>query len=91
MHGCEVNVHLEMTVLIGKIIMEGVHFVTCALAQYDRKNRNPVYVAYKGKVYDISASFLWKDAKRKVLHSAGVDSSARYNIVFVDINISRRL
>jgi len=31
------------------------------LAQYNGKNGNPVYVAYKGKVYDVSASFLWKD------------------------------
>jgi hypothetical protein len=29
-HGCEVNVHIEMTVSIGKIIMKGVHFVTRA-------------------------------------------------------------
>ena len=65
MHGCEVNVHIEMTVSIGKIIMKGVHFVTRALAQYDGKNGNPAYVAYKGKVYDVSASFLWKDGNHK--------------------------
>jgi len=74
-HGCEVNVHIEMTVSIGKIIMKGVHFVTRALAQYDGKNGNPAYVAYKGKVYDVSASFLWKDGNHQVLHSAGVDST----------------
>ena len=45
------------------------------LAQYDGKNGNPVYVAYKGKVYDVSASFLWKDGNHQVLHSAGVDST----------------
>lgn len=28
------------------------------LAQYDGKNGNPAYVAYKGKVYDVSVSFL---------------------------------
>ena len=43
------------------------------LAQYNGKNRNPVYVAYNGKVYDVSASFLWKDGTHQVLHSAGVD------------------
>ena len=43
------------------------------LAQYNGKNGNPVYVAYKGKVYDVSASFLWKDGAHQVLHSAGVD------------------
>jgi predicted heme/steroid binding protein len=43
------------------------------LAQYNGKNGNPVYVAYKRKVYDVSASFLWKDGTHQVLHSAGVD------------------
>jgi len=43
------------------------------LAQYNGKNGNPVYVVYKGKVYDVSASFLWKDGIHQVLHSAGVD------------------
>lgn len=43
------------------------------LAQYNGKNGNPVYVVYKGKVYDLSASFLWKDGTHQVLHRAGVD------------------
>ena len=43
------------------------------LAQYNGKNGNLVYVVYKGKVYDVSASFLWKDGIHQVLHSAGVD------------------
>jgi predicted heme/steroid binding protein len=43
------------------------------VAQYNGKNGNPAYVLYKGKVYDVSASFLWKDGTHQVLHSAGVD------------------
>ncbi len=43
------------------------------VAQYNGKNGNPAYVIYKGKVYDVSASFLWKDGTHQVLHSAGVD------------------
>ena len=42
-------------------------------AQYNGKNGNPAYVVYNGKVYDVSASFLWKDGTHQVLHSAGVD------------------
>jgi predicted heme/steroid binding protein len=48
-------------------------FTEKELAQYNGKNGNPVYVVYKGKVYDVSASFLWKDGIHQVLHSAGVD------------------
>jgi len=43
------------------------------LAQYDGKNGNLAYVAYKGKVYDVTGSFLWKNGIHQVLHSAGVD------------------
>ena len=43
------------------------------VVQYNGKNGNPAYVIYKGKVYDVSASFLWKDGTHQVLHSAGVD------------------
>jgi len=43
------------------------------LAQYDGRNGNPAYVGYKGNVYDVSNSFLWKDGAHQVFHSAGVD------------------
>ena len=43
------------------------------LAQYNGRYGNPAYVAYEGKVYNVSASFLWKDGAHEVLHNAGVD------------------
>ena len=46
------------------------------LALYNGKNGKPTYVSYKGKVYDVSTSFLWKDGNHQVLHEAGVDLTA---------------
>lgn len=43
------------------------------LARYNGKNGRPAYAAYKGKVYDLSGSLLWKDGSHQVLHNAGVD------------------
>jgi predicted heme/steroid binding protein len=43
------------------------------LARFNGKNGAPVYIAYSGKVYDVSHSFLWKDGNHEVLHSAGRD------------------
>jgi len=43
------------------------------LAQCNGKNGNLAYVAYKGKVYDVTSSFLWKNGIHQVLHKAGVD------------------
>jgi predicted heme/steroid binding protein len=43
------------------------------LARHNGKNGAPAYVAYKGKVYDVSGSFLWKNGRHQVLHNAGED------------------
>jgi len=43
------------------------------LARYNGEKGVPAYVAYKGKVYDVSASFLWREGKHQVLHRAGID------------------
>ncbi len=48
-------------------------FTVKDLAQYNGKNGKPAYVAYKGKVYDVTKSFLWKDGRHQVLHNAGTD------------------
>jgi predicted heme/steroid binding protein len=49
------------------------NFTEKELAQYDGKNGRPVYVGYRGRVYDVSSSFLWRDGNHQVLHSGGVD------------------
>jgi predicted heme/steroid binding protein len=43
------------------------------LARYNGKDGTPAYIAYKGKVYDVSQSFLWQGGRHLVLHAAGAD------------------
>ncbi len=43
------------------------------LAYYDGKEGRPAYIAFKGTVYDVSDSFLWKDGKHQAMHRAGGD------------------
>jgi predicted heme/steroid binding protein len=45
------------------------------LARYDGRDGRRAFVAYDGKVYDVSESFLWKDGKHQVIHPAGADLS----------------
>ncbi|BAW31443.1 conserved hypothetical protein [Methanothermobacter sp. MT-2] len=45
------------------------------LKKFNGKNGTPAYVACDGKVYDVSASFLWKDGEHQVTHQAGKDLS----------------
>ncbi len=48
-------------------------FTEKELQKYNGQNGMPAYIAYKGKVYDVSESFLWKGGKHQALHSAGED------------------
>jgi len=45
------------------------------LSQFDGKEGRPAYIAYKGIIYDVSASRLWKDGGHFKKHSAGADMS----------------
>jgi predicted heme/steroid binding protein len=48
-------------------------FTSAELKEYNGKSDNPVYLAYKGKVYDVSESDLWRDGEHMGLHQAGKD------------------
>lgn len=43
------------------------------LKKYDGTNGNPAYVAYKGKIYDVTESRLWKKGSHVNRHNAGDD------------------
>ncbi len=45
------------------------------LAQKDGKEGRPVYIAYEGKVYDVSQSKLWKTGSHMKRHASGKDLS----------------
>jgi len=48
-------------------------FTKDELMEFNGENGKPVYVAYKGKVYDVSSSRLWSTGKHQARHSAGND------------------
>jgi predicted heme/steroid binding protein len=43
------------------------------LAQYNGQDGAPAYIAYQGKVYDVTGSFLWRKGRHQVVHRAGQD------------------
>ena len=43
------------------------------LRRYDGAGRGPIYIAYQGKVYDVTASRRWRDGLHENLHWAGFD------------------
>ena len=48
-------------------------FTLDELKQYDGKEGRPAYIAYKGRVYDVTSDFLWTDGDHQGEHSAGKD------------------
>jgi predicted heme/steroid binding protein/uncharacterized membrane protein len=50
-------------------------FSPAELAGFDGGEGRPSYVAYKGKVYDVGGSKLWKNGSHMKRHQAGVDLS----------------
>lgn len=43
------------------------------LAQFDGKDGNPIYIAHKGIVYDVTESKMWRGGNHMKRHKAGVD------------------
>lgn len=46
------------------------------LAYFDGREGKPAYIAYSGKIYDVTASRLWKDGSHARKHLAGSDLTA---------------
>ena len=46
---------------------------TDALCQYDGRDGRPAYIAYKGIIYDVTKSKLWKNGSHVTKHNAGRD------------------
>jgi predicted heme/steroid binding protein/uncharacterized membrane protein len=46
------------------------------LCQFDGKDGRPAYIAYKGLIYDMTGSRLWKNGSHMMKHAAGSDLTA---------------
>jgi predicted heme/steroid binding protein len=53
--------------------MEEKTYTREQLARFDGREGRPAYIAYRGVVYDVTESFLWKGGRHQVLHRAGED------------------
>ena len=52
--------------------MEFPSFTLSQLALYNGQDRDSIYVAFEGKIYDVTSSRLWRDGKH-YQHWAGQD------------------
>jgi predicted heme/steroid binding protein len=56
-----------------KFLAELRKFTIKELEEYDGKNDKLAYIAYQGKVYDISESSFWSSGEHMGMHHAGKD------------------
>ena len=56
--------------------MEMRQFLKKELARYNGLNGAPAYVAYDGKVYDVTESTMWEGGNHQGVHGAGIDLTA---------------
>ncbi len=62
------------------ILSEERKFTLDELAKYDGRNGNPAYVAYKGKVYDVTDSSFWLGGDHLGAHQAGRDLTTEMDL-----------
>jgi len=55
-------------------------FTSTELAQNDGKDGKPAYIAYQGKVYDVSASPMWLEGDHMGAHEAGRDLTSEMEL-----------
>ena len=55
------------------VSLESGSCTTEELARFDGKEGRPAYIAYRGVIYDVSGSRLWKNGAHVMKHSAGND------------------
>jgi predicted heme/steroid binding protein len=58
---------------VGAILEADRKFTLEELKQYDGKEGRPAYIAFRGKVYDVTDNYLWTNGDHQGEHAAGKD------------------
>lgn len=67
-----------------------IEFDAEELAGFNGKNGNPTYIAYDGKVYDVSESKLWRKGQHMNRHRSGGDLTSDMQAAPHDFNVLER-
>jgi predicted heme/steroid binding protein/uncharacterized membrane protein len=68
----------DFPVLLRREYYRMKEFDADSLSDFDGKDGRPVYIAYRGKVYDVSQSAMWKGGWHMKRHSAGLDLASEF-------------
>ncbi len=70
--------------------MQKRRFTRKELGRYNGRDGEPAYIAYQGKVYDVSRSLLWRDGWHQATHVAGADLTGRLDQAPHDADLLER-
>jgi predicted heme/steroid binding protein len=65
-------------------------FTQRELGRYNGRDGAPAFIAYEGKVYDVSRSFLWQNGRHQAVHAAGCDLTGRLHEAPHDADLLER-
>ncbi len=57
----------------GELLVEQKKITRQELQENNGQNGKPAYIAYQGKVYDVTDSSFWLDGEHMGMHNAGKD------------------
>jgi len=63
-------------------------YTLAELAAFDGKDGKPIYVAYKGIVYDVTDSPMWSGGDHEGLHTAGHDLTVEHDDAPHDVYVT---
>lgn len=64
----------------GVLLSSERKFTLEELRKYDGKDGRPAYIAYKGKVYDVTDDYLWIEGEHQGEHTAGRDLTEEMSV-----------
>lgn len=70
--------------------MQKRRFTKRELGRYNGKDGAPAFIAYKGRVYDVSRSFLWQNGRHQAVHAAGGDLTSSLDDAPHDVDVLKR-
>jgi predicted heme/steroid binding protein len=63
-------------------------FTAEELAKHNGRDGQPAYVAFEGKVYDVSDSPMWIDGDHEAMHFAGDDLTEAHDDAPHDVHVT---
>jgi predicted heme/steroid binding protein len=74
-HDRNISALVCCTLILKETTMTLIEYTLDELQLRNGQGGKPTWIAYKGAIYDVSNSFVWRGGSHQVIHAAGMDLS----------------